>query len=807
MYKALLAAALLLTVSAQAASPQLQRILPRGGQRGTTVELTFEGNRLADAQEVFVYQPGITITMVEPAQDKDKKPSDKQVKVTAQIAPDARLGEYVLRLRTAGGISEAKTFFVGTMPLHAEKEPNNEFKKPQPIPLNHTITGVIENEDQDHFVVEAKKGQRITAEVEGMRLGNALFDPYVAILDENRFELSRSDDTPLLKQDSIASIIAPSDGHYVVQLRETSFGGSGECHYRLHVGTFPRPRIAFPLGGQAGQSLSLKFLGDVAGPIDHNLTLPAKPADRFDLLAQQDNLWAPSPNRIRVSEFPNVIETEPNESIQAATEYKGELPVAFNGIISETTDSIAKDPASPNADADFFKFTAKKGQTFDVKVFARRLGSPLDAILTVYDKDGKQIASADDTGNPDPEARVAIPADGQYFIRIRDHLRAAGPMHAYRVEITPAKPAVTVGIPVYTQQYSQERQAVTIHKGNRYATLMRIQRADVGGPLNLECPDLPDGVKMIAATVEPGVDAVPVIFEAADEAKIAGKLVDVHAKSTDANAAKFHSGFKQSVELVHGPPNNTNYHATSVDRMAIAVADEAPFKLTLVEPKVPLVQGGQMTLKVVAERKKDFTGPIRLQFLFRPPGIEAAATVDIPANQTEAQYPINASDGAAAKKWNVCVLGSADAGGTYWVSSPFVNLEVAPPFVTAKIANAKVEQGKNVTITADLDHKTKFDGKAKVELLGLPGNSATDTKEITAEDKKIEFPVTTKENTPAAQHKGLFLRVTITKNGEPVVHNIARGGVLRVDSPLKPKDAKAGDKAKPAEKPRSGDKK
>jgi hypothetical protein len=287
-----------------------------------------------------------------------------------------------------------------------------------------------------------------------------------------------------------------------------------------------------------------------------------------------------------------------------------------------------------------------------------------------------------------------------------------------------------------------------------------------------------------------------VIFEAADDAKIAGKLVDVHAKAADPNAAKFHSGFRQSVELVHGQPNNTNYHSTSVDKMAIAVAEEAPFKLTLVEPKVPLVQGGQMTLKVLAERKKDFTGPIRLQFLFRPPGVEAAATVEIPANQTEAQYPINASDGAQTKKWNVVVLGSADVSGTNWVSSPFVTLEVAPPFVTAKIPNAKVEQGKNVTVTADLDHKTKFEGKAKVELLGLPGNSATDTKEIIAEDKKIEFPVTTKENTPAAQHKGLFLRVTITKDGEPIVHNIARGGVLRVDSPLKNKDAKPTDKPK-----------
>ena len=53
---------------------------------------------------------------------------------------------------------------------------------------------MADNEDVDYYVVEAKKGERITAEVEGIRLGLTLFDPYVAILDAKRFELASSDD-------------------------------------------------------------------------------------------------------------------------------------------------------------------------------------------------------------------------------------------------------------------------------------------------------------------------------------------------------------------------------------------------------------------------------------------------------------------------------------------------------------------------------------------------------------------------------------------------------------------------------------
>src|SRR3982751_2183440 len=47
--------------TAVAATPQLTRVLPRGAQRGTEVELTFEGQRLADAAEVMFYEPGITL--------------------------------------------------------------------------------------------------------------------------------------------------------------------------------------------------------------------------------------------------------------------------------------------------------------------------------------------------------------------------------------------------------------------------------------------------------------------------------------------------------------------------------------------------------------------------------------------------------------------------------------------------------------------------------------------------------------------------------------------------------------------------
>ena len=60
---------------------------------------------------------------------------------------------------------------MGALAEVKEAEPNNDFAQPQKINLDSTVNGVVENEDVDYFGVEAKKGERITAELEGLRLG------------------------------------------------------------------------------------------------------------------------------------------------------------------------------------------------------------------------------------------------------------------------------------------------------------------------------------------------------------------------------------------------------------------------------------------------------------------------------------------------------------------------------------------------------------------------------------------------------------------------------------------------------------
>src|SRR5262249_1531796 len=153
-------------------------------------------------------------------------------------------------------------------------------------------------------------------------------------------------------------------------------------------------------------------------------------------------------------------------------------------------------------------------------------------------------------------------------------------------------------------------------------------------------------------------------------------------------------GFFQTVELVIGQPGQSIYWKHDVHKAAVAVTEEVPFKIHIVEPKVPLVQNGSMNLKVVAEGKAGYKGPITLQMLYNPPAVGSAGWATIPAGQNETVLAMNAGGGAPARKWKIAVMGTANVGnGPVWVSSQLATLEIAPPLVGFAMERAAGEQG------------------------------------------------------------------------------------------------------------------
>jgi hypothetical protein len=749
------------TTAVFAAKPVVSRVEPPGLQRGADNAVVIRGARLSDAKQILFYEPGIEVVDLQVV-------DDASVKATLRVPATYPNGIHAFRLVSESGISNLRMFGVGQFPQVDEVEPNSTFDKPQPIQINHTVTGIVQNEDVDYFAVELAAGQKLAVELEGIRLGTEFFDPFIAILDSKRFELARSDDNPLLQQDGICSIVAPEAGKYIVEVRESSYGGNGNCQYRLHVGSFPRPLAVIPSGGAPGEQLNVTWIDATGEQWQETVALPPAEDPKFAVFAKKGDLIAASPNIFRVTALPNINEQEPNED--PATVAPSAAPVAFNGIIQA------------KGDVDWFTFSATKDQVFDINIYARKiLRSPLDSVLEVYNAAGQAVASNDDSGGPDSYLQFRVPADGVYRVAVRDHLRGGGPFHAYRVEVKPVVPSLNLTI-AELEQYVPT--VISVPRGRRMAVMLNSNRANFGGDLSVELKDAPAGMTLDPLTVPAAFGTVPMMVRATPDAAVQGALADLVAKPTTGQPA-IEGRIDQRTMMVRGQ-NNIDVWGHNAKRLAVAVTKEVPFDIQVVQPQVPLVKNGQMGLVVKAVREGEFKEPIALQLLYAPGGVAASGSVVINGDQTEATIPLTCNGGGAVGVWPIAVLAYATVGNERIViSSEYVNLEVAEPFFNFIFTKHVVEQGANAEVVVGLETKRPAEGEVEIELLGFPAGATSPAPKVkvAADATAVSFPVSVAKEARAGKFASLVCQATITRpNG--VIIQTQGTGEFQIDVPL-----------------------
>jgi hypothetical protein len=531
------------------------------------------------------------------------------------------------------------------------------------------------------------------------------------------------------------------------------------------VGTFARPVSVFPPGGKAGENVKFTFFSPATGNFTQEIKLPDTPEEKFGLFGEFEGLRAPTPNWIRVSSFPNVLATNACGDREHAVTTEIVPPLALNGIIADKKKE------------NWFRIPVTKGTALEFEVFARRLRSPLDSVLEVFDQNGKSLGSNDDAAGADSKLKITPSESTNYFVKIDDRLGLGGPDFVYRIEVTTVTPEITVKIPEVSRNDTQSRQFIPVPRGNRFATLISVKRANLSGEVQFEAPGLPPGMQLLAEGMAGNIDSMPLVFEAAADAPIAGKLLDLTARATNSSGTV--SGkFKQEIELVSGP-NNTSFYSTSVDKIAAAVVKEVPFKLRVVEPKVPLVE-------IIAERETNFDEPIEINMVWNPPGVSSQSEATIPKGGTNVFYQLNAGGGAEARSWKIVLLGHANVGGgQVYVSTQPAKLDVATPFISGKIETTWVNPGKSAKLTVNLQQAKPFEGKASIKLMGLPDKVSAPEKEITKDDQEVVFDVNVDPACATGSHKNLFCAVEVKQNGETISHTIANGGILRIAPPKK----------------------
>lgn len=169
--------------------------------------------------------------------------------------------------------------------------------------------------------------------------------------------------------------------------------------------------------------------------IDVAIDGTAAPGDREIRLMTPNGLS--NPLCFQVGRMVETREQEPNDA-SITNLPVADLPVTINGQVFP-------------GDVDRFRFRARSGQRLVIEADARHLIPYLadavpgwfQATLAVYDSTGKELAYDDDYRfDPDPVLLFQVPADGEYYVQMRDSIYRGREDFVYRITIA-ERPFIT----------------------------------------------------------------------------------------------------------------------------------------------------------------------------------------------------------------------------------------------------------------------------------------------------------------------------------------------------------------------------
>lgn len=781
---------------------------PRCGQRGTTVDVMMTGFCLDQPKEVIFYRPGIRA--VDLSSETDTRFASK-LRCRFEIAGDCPLGEHPFRVRTAKELTNVSTFNVTPFPVvdevEAQPDTNDTLATAQCVSPNVTVRGVLRSSrraDVDIYKVPVVAGQRLSVELDSVRVTDQRFvgpqsklDTAIRILDESGRELAACDDSPLHGQDPLAAILVPTDGHAFVEVRR-SFFLAADYPYCLHIGTYKRPLAAYPAGGQAGEPLTVRLLGDPSGPFKELVEVPGRPGT-FGWFGD-----APSQLVLRSSDMPNVLE----DPAAAATAVPA-LPAAINGVLEK------------RGDVDAFRVAVKKGDRYRLRAYAATLGTPVDLRIRIFplDADGGAGAvelEADDATLADRDIFGATPysgsmvpdtldpsivwepeADGDYLVEIGDTTGDGGETHVYRVEIEtpPQQVFIVLESQVYYWQEAGRTTSLAVSRGGRWTLnlfLRQSQGSIFNGDMDIIAHDLPAGMRMLPTRVPAGQTIWPVQFIADDSATEKAAVITLEAKSADA-AQPLASRCQQNLPFCNFYSGDA-WKTVRLDRFVVGVVRPAPFTVDIDPPTAPILRAGEIRVPIRVTRQQGFDEPIEVQCDFVPTGLATEPKITIPGETSEATMLISAKADAPLGSQPLVVTANTTVGfepGWYFgtgrmrVSSQIEAITVAEPFFTLASGPESVRRGERKRYSWKVEHKAPLAVEARVKLLGLPkGVSVVEPLPVVTKDsQEIAFEIEATDEALLGSVKGITCEVILNAAGQQIRQRTG-SGVLRVDPRL-----------------------
>jgi hypothetical protein len=356
---------LLILTSSLYAQPTLENssplaISPIGGQ------ITFHGNGLQQPLSLWsTSQSSITFSNI-----ASTSPTSAIATVKFEHIPDQFIA---LRVANSSGISSPILIAIDDLPTTLASN-NKSIKDSQPISLPIAIEGSIEELTSHFYKFPAHKNRKLLVDVVANRIGSRL-DPLVRLLDSSGKELLLCDDDPATAPDPRFTYTIPSDGDYMIEIRDAAYDGSAQHRYRMRVSE--NDTDAFP----------------------------------------------PPPTRHYATTLPTITEHEPNDTPPAATNFQ--IPAQLHGTLSKSHDR------------DIYQFTAKKTDHILIRSKTRSIGSPCDLLLRLAKADGAKVADSKTDTADEASINTPISEDGNYLLIVEELTGQSGPAMFYQLDVEP----------------------------------------------------------------------------------------------------------------------------------------------------------------------------------------------------------------------------------------------------------------------------------------------------------------------------------------------------------------------------------
>lgn len=649
------------TAHAQLPVPRLNSIFPCGARQSATVECTVAGGELDGATGLLFSHPGITAEAAGP----------NKFKVT--VANTVPVGPYDVRVVTPHGVSNFRAFNVGDCPEALEKEPNNELGQAIRVAMPVVVNGRVDNQtDVDHYIFAAKKGQRVIIDCRAWRIDSQL-DGTLMLFDSKGKEIAYNGDC--YGKDPFLDVTIPEDGDYIVKIWDFVYSGGSDYFYRLHISTLPHIDAILPAALKPGTKNTVTIYGrnlpdgkpapkemavdgrplemitreiEVAGDPVEALKLRGGEAVRpgqtsLDGMAYRLTTADGSSNAIFLAYAtdPIILEQEPNNEREKAQ--KLPIPCDLTGSFGA------------KSDLDYYSFTAKKGEKIVVEIFGERQSGMVDPNLTGLDATGKRIFTADDNGRNIGQLRFATnsrdarwdftaPADGEYFIQVRDlyHQQRGDPRLTYRLSIHRPQPDFRL---IVVPSSDVLPDATVIGRGGKYwMDALAFRNDGFDGPIHVEARNLPAGVTCPPVVIGPGKTSAPLVFHASADAALGAAMIEVVGKA-DING--------EATRVARGggmtwPTVNTPGIARLADSIVLSVRQASPFAVTAGTERITGKPGQKVAIPMKVERAADWAESIQFSGYDLPPGATVALVTvakDGKEGAVEVAVPMNAKPG------------------------------------------------------------------------------------------------------------------------------------------------------------------